>query len=107
MLLQPYKSDFILAIIKAVEAHEDINNLTQMKNSEVKNKHKIKTGISGLFNHLVFQAQEIPIWKINETQIHHLFTFGNTTMGSYLLGDLCSNGKLDKRKSNIRYSKYT
>ena len=44
MLLQPYKSDFILAMIKEVESHEARNNWTLMKNSEVNNKHKNKYG---------------------------------------------------------------
>ena len=34
------------------------------------------------FIHLVFQAQEIPIWNINETQIQDLCTQKNATMGS-------------------------
>ena len=42
MLLQPYKSNFILAMIKEVESHEARNNWTLMKNSEVNNKHKNK-----------------------------------------------------------------
>ena len=44
MLLQPYKSYFILATIKEVEAHETIIHWTIMKNSGVKNKHKNKHG---------------------------------------------------------------
>ena len=42
MLLQPYESDFILAMIKEVETHESINHRKLMKKSEVKNKHKNK-----------------------------------------------------------------
>ena len=42
MLLQLDKSDFILAIIKEVEAHESRIHCTLMKNCEVNNKHKIK-----------------------------------------------------------------
>ena len=56
MLLQPDKSDFIIAMIKEVEAHKAINHRTLMKKSEVNNNHtnkygKIKTicpfGLSG------------------------------------------------------------
>ena len=60
MLLQPDKSYLFLATIKEVEAHEAISNWKLMRNSEVKNKQKIKMGNSRLFIHLVFQAQEIP-----------------------------------------------
>ena len=42
MLLQPDKSDFIIAMIKEVEAHEARNHWALMKNSEVNNKHKNK-----------------------------------------------------------------
>ena len=42
MLLQSEKSDFILAMIKEGEAHEERSNLTTIKNSEVNNKHKNK-----------------------------------------------------------------
>ena len=44
MLLQPDKSDFILAMIKEVEAHKSRSHWTLMKNSEVKNHHKNKYG---------------------------------------------------------------
>ena len=44
MLLQPYKPDFILAIIKEAEAHEAINYWTLIEKSEVKNKHKNRYG---------------------------------------------------------------
>ena len=40
MWLQPYKSDFIGAIIKEVEAHESRSLCKLEKNSEVNNKHK-------------------------------------------------------------------
>ena len=42
MLLQPDKSDFILAMIKEVESHEFRIHCTLMKNIEVNNKHKNK-----------------------------------------------------------------
>ena len=42
MLFQPYKSDFILAIIKWVEANGARNYWTLIKNSEVNNKYKNK-----------------------------------------------------------------
>ena len=42
MLLQPDKSDFILATIKQVEAHKARNNCTLMKTIEVNNNHKNK-----------------------------------------------------------------
>ena len=44
MLLQPYKSDFILAMIKYFEAHEAINHWTLKKKCEFKNNHKNKYG---------------------------------------------------------------
>ena len=44
MLLQPEKSDFILAMIKEVEAHEYRSNQELIKNSEVNNKHKNRDG---------------------------------------------------------------
>ena len=37
MLLQLYKSVFILAIVKEVEAHEARSYFTLMKNSEINN----------------------------------------------------------------------
>ena len=42
MLLQPDKSDYILSMIKEVEAHKAISHWTLVKNSEVNNKHKNK-----------------------------------------------------------------
>ena len=42
MVLQPDKSDFILAIIKWVESHESRSHWTFIKDSEVKNKHNNK-----------------------------------------------------------------
>ena len=42
--MQPDKSDFIIAKIKEVEAHEAINHWTIMNNIEVNNKHKNKDG---------------------------------------------------------------
>ena len=44
MLLQPYKSYFILDIIKEVESHESIIHWTLIKNSEVNIKYKNKYG---------------------------------------------------------------
>ena len=44
MLLQPDKSDFILTMIKEVEAHESRNHWTLMKKSEVNNNHINKDG---------------------------------------------------------------
>ena len=44
MLLQPEKPDFILDMIKEVEAHEARSHWTLMKNIEVNNKHKNKYG---------------------------------------------------------------
>ena len=44
MLLQSYKSDSILAMVKYFEAHEARSCWTLMKNSEVNNKHKNKDG---------------------------------------------------------------
>ena len=44
MLLQPYKSDLIIAMIKEVEAHESRSYWTLMENSEVKNKNNNKYG---------------------------------------------------------------
>ena len=83
MLLQPDKSCFILYMIKEVEPHEEIRHWTLMKNSKVKNKHKNKYGnLKNIFINLVFQAQEIPRWKINETQEQTLLTWRNVTMGS-------------------------
>ena len=51
MLFQPYKSDFILAMIKEVEALEARCHCTVMKKSEVNNKYnnkyeKLKTILS-------------------------------------------------------------
>ena len=51
--------------------------------------------------------QEIPRWKINETQIQTLCTLRNSKIGNQLLGDWCSGGKLDKCKVAIIYRKYT
>ena len=42
MLLQPDKSDFNLAMIKSIEAHEARSHWTLLKDSEVKYKHKNK-----------------------------------------------------------------
>ena len=40
MLLQPEKSDFIVAMIKQFQAHEPRNHWTLMKYSEVNNNQK-------------------------------------------------------------------
>ena len=47
--MQPEKSDFILAIIKEVEAHDARNHWTFIKKSEVNNIHKINMRGSRLF----------------------------------------------------------
>ena len=60
-----------------------------------------------LFFHLVFQAQEIPRWNINDTQSHTMFTWRNATMGGELMGNLSPSGKLDKSVVTISHSKYT
>ena len=44
ILLKPDKTDFILAVIKEVEAHEPRSNWEPMTKSEVKFKHKNKYG---------------------------------------------------------------
>ena len=44
MLLQPYKSDFILAIFRENGENETRSNWKLMKNSEVNNYHKNKYG---------------------------------------------------------------
>ena len=44
MLLQPEKSNFILALTKEVEAHEHRNHWTLIIKSEVNNNHKNKDG---------------------------------------------------------------
>ena len=44
MLLQPYKSDLVLSMIKEVEAHKARSHWTLMKKSEIKNKHKNNDG---------------------------------------------------------------
>ena len=44
MLLQPENSDFILAMTKEVEAHEDIIHWEIINNSEVNNEHKNRSG---------------------------------------------------------------
>ena len=44
MLLQPDKSDFILAMIEEFETHSSRSHWTLMKKSEVNNEHKIKYG---------------------------------------------------------------
>ena len=44
MLLQPDRSDSILAIIKEVEAQEDRSHWTLINNIGVKNNHKHKYG---------------------------------------------------------------
>ena len=49
MFFQPFKSGFIIDIIKEVEKHEAISHWTLMENSEVNNKHKIKIGNSRMF----------------------------------------------------------
>ena len=54
ILLQPGRSDFILAMIKKVESHESINHWTLMKKIKVNNNHKNR---DGNLIHLVFQAQ--------------------------------------------------
>ena len=50
-----------------------------MKRIEVNNNHKNK---NGNLNTSVFQAQYVPICKINETQIQTLFTCRNATIWS-------------------------
>ena len=108
MLLQPYKSNSILDMIKEVESHESINHWTLMKNSEANNNQgKIIWEAKEYFICLVFQSQDISRYIMNETQIHHLWTWINETMGSQLLVKLCYSGKLDKREVTISYSKYT
>ena len=68
MLLQPKKSDLILAIIKEVESHYYKSHWKSWK-IVVINKHKNKYGkLKNILTNLVFQAQNIPIWKINLTQ---------------------------------------
>ena len=44
MLLQPEKSDLVLAISKDAEANKDRSNCTILKNSEVNKSHKNKYG---------------------------------------------------------------
>ena len=44
ILLQPYKSYFVLATIKYFESHEAISHWKLIKKSEVNNKHKNKYG---------------------------------------------------------------
>ena len=79
-----------------------------MKKSEVKNKHKNKYGkIKTIFINLVFQAQDIPRWRINDTQIQTLCTWRNEKMGIQLLVILYCSGKLDRCKVTISYRKYT
>ena len=60
MLLQPDKSDFILAIIKEVESYEARNHWTIMKTSKVKNKHKMKIGRSRLLSIYYFKHKRSP-----------------------------------------------
>ena len=81
MLLQPDKKSLILDILKEVEAHEARSHFSFMKKSEVNNKPK-KRETQDYFIHLVFQAEEIDICKINETQNQTLYIWRNTTMGS-------------------------
>ena len=73
MLLQPYYSDLILAMIKEVEEHEARSHWTLMKNSQVNNKHENKDGnINIIVSIWYFNQKKIPIWDIIETQIHNL-----------------------------------
>ena len=65
MLLKPDRSDFILAIIKEVEAHEAISHLKLMKNNEVNNKHK-KTDCK--------RKTILSIWYFN----HNIFPYGRS-----------------------------
>ena len=44
VLLQPYKSDFILSMIEEFEVHESRNHWKLIKKSKVNNKHKNKDG---------------------------------------------------------------
>ena len=75
--------------------------------SEVNNNHKNKDWKSeNYFIHLVFLAQYIHIWMINETQTHNLCIWSNEKMGSKILGNLWCSGKLDKCRVTISYSKY-
>ena len=61
MLLQPYKSDFILSTIKEVEAHKARNNQTLKKNSEVRNKEKNKDGkLKTILSIWCFKRKRLP-----------------------------------------------
>ena len=83
MLLQTEKSNFVLVTIKDVEAHEPRSHWTLMKNCEVNNKHRNKNGkMKTIFIHLIFQAQYIPRWNINEAQEQNLCTWINAKIGS-------------------------
>ena len=61
ILLQPYKSYFILEIIKDVESHESRSHWTLMKNSKVKNNHKNKYGeIKTILSIWYFKRKRLP-----------------------------------------------
>ena len=76
MVLQPYKSDFILAMIKQFEAHESRSHWTIMKNSEVKNKHKSKYGkIKTILSIWYFKLKIFPDRRLMK-QKHRLYAHG-------------------------------
>ena len=76
MLLQPYESYFILAIIKEVETHESINNWKLMKNSEVKQKHKNKDDKLKTILSIWYFKYKIPPNVILTKQRYRLFSHG-------------------------------
>ena len=82
MMLQTERSDFIIVVIKEVEAHEARSHWTLKKNSEVKKKEKKRWESQDYFIHFIFQSQGIPIWKINETKSQTLCTLRNEITGS-------------------------
>ena len=53
-----------------------------IKKSEVKNKPKKRWEAHDYFIHLIFQAQYIPRWNINEAQEQNLCTWINAKIGS-------------------------
>ena len=79
MMLQPEKSNFILAKIKEVEAHEARSHWTLMKNIEVNNKHKNKYGnLKTILSFWYFKCKILPY----EIKTKTLCTWSNSIMGS-------------------------
>ena len=76
MFLQPYKSDFVLAIIKEVQAHEVKSHCTLMNNIEINNNNKNKYGkLKTILSIWSFKRKRSP-YVILTKQKYRLYAYG-------------------------------